>query len=134
MDELRRRFDACTASRLTAEDCVPEIRVDADLPIAQITDENMRVLEQLEPYGFGNPEPIFATADLKLSSQPRVLKERHLRLALRQDGHSITAIGWHMGNRAAEFNAGALLDAAFTVEPDDYMGGWRLILRDVTTR
>ena len=134
MDELRRRFTEYAGARLTDDDCIPEIHVAADLPIAQITDQNMRALDLLEPYGFGNAEPIFAAAGLKLSSQPRILKEKHLRLALRQEGRAITAIGWNMGNRAPELNAGTAIDAAFTVEPDDYMGGWRLVLRDLVAQ
>ena len=108
--------------------------MDSDLHLAQITDENMRWLDRAEPYGFGNPEPVFSAAGLKLSSQPRVLKEKHLRLALRQEGSSITAVGWNMGDRAASLEPGALLDAAFTVEADDFAGGWRIVLRDLVTR
>jgi single-stranded-DNA-specific exonuclease len=131
LDEFRRRFHEYAAARLTPEDCVPEIHVDADLNLAEITDENMQRLLQLEPYGLGNAEPVFAAAGLKLSSEPRILKEKHLRLTLRQEGRSIAAIGWNMGSRAAELAAGATIDAAFNIEPDDYMGGWRLVLRDV---
>ncbi|MBI3695667.1 MAG: single-stranded-DNA-specific exonuclease RecJ, partial [Acidobacteria bacterium] len=134
VEEFRRRFEDYARARLTADDFIPEIRVDADLPLAQITDENMRWLDRAEPYGFGNPEPVFAATGLKLSSQPRVLKEKHLRLALRQQGSSIAAMGWNMGHRAASLEPGALLDAAFTVEPDDYAGGWRIVLRDLVTR
>lgn len=131
LPEFRSRFDAHAAARLTADDCIPEFRIDADLALAEITDSNMRALASLAPYGFGNPEPVFAAAGLKLSSEPRVLKDKHLRLALRQHGPSIAAVGWNLGNRAAELHAGALVDAAFTVEPDDYSGAWRLVLKDL---
>ena len=43
-------------------------------------------LAALEPHGYGNPGPLFAARGLTLSSEPRILKEKHLKLALRQDG------------------------------------------------
>jgi len=131
LEELRRRFDQYARDRLTADDFVPEIAVAADLPFAEISEEKMRALELLEPYGFGNPAPVFAASGLKLSREPRVLKEKHLRLTLRQQGRTVTAIGWNMADRAAGLAAGAPLEAAFTVERDDFAGGWRLVLKDV---
>jgi len=130
VEELRRRFEAWARPLLTDEDLVPQLGIDADLPFADVTDENMALVGRLEPYGFGNPAPVFAATGLKLSSEPRVMKEKHLRLALRHNGRTMTAVGWNMAERAAGLGAGAVLDAAFTVEPDDYLGGWRLLLRD----
>jgi single-stranded-DNA-specific exonuclease len=102
------------------------------LAFTDLTDDNLRPLERLEPHGMGNPEPVFAATGLTVSSEPRVLKEKHLKLALRQNGRTMTALGWNMASRAASLGSGAALDAAFTVEPDDYFGvGWRLVLRDL---
>jgi single-stranded-DNA-specific exonuclease len=134
VDELRRRFESYAQTQLSPEDLVPEIPIDADLPFAEITDPNMRWLDRLEPYGYGNPEPVFAARGLTLSSEPRILKEKHLRLVLRQDGRAMGAVGWNMASRAGGLSAGAALDAAFTVQPDEYWGGWCLVLRDFQTR
>ncbi len=131
VDELRRRLEAFAAARLTAEDFIPEVRIDADLPLAGISDETMAALAQLEPHGFGNPEPVFAAGPLRVSSEPRVLKEKHLGLALWQGGRILRAVGWRMAERAAALRPGALVAAAFTIQPDDYAGGWQLELRDV---
>ena len=134
VDELRRRFEEYARDRLTAEDFIPEIHIDADVSFAEITDENMALLGRLEPYGFGNPEPVFAALGVSVSSEPRVLKEKHLKLSLRQNGRTLGAVGWRMAEAAAGLTAGAVLDAAFTVEPDQYWGGWQLVLRDLIPR
>ena len=131
VDELRQRLEAYAAQRLTAEDFVPELRIDADLPLADIADQTMHALAALEPHGYGNPGPLFAAHGLTLSSEPRILKEKHLKLALRQDGRTLSAIGWRMAEHAAGLATGYMLDAAFTVEADDYRGGWQLVLKDL---
>lgn len=130
--ELRARFEQYARARLAPEDLVPELSIDADLSFSDITDQNLGALEKLEPYGMGNPEPVFAAAGLTVSSEPRIVKEKHLKLVLRQNGRTMTAMGWNMAARAGSLGAGTVLDASFTVEPDDYWGvGWRLVLKDL---
>lgn len=133
--ELQARFEEYARSRLTSEDLMAELAIDADLAFADINDQNMAALERLEPYGMGNPEPVFASAGLTISSEPRAVKEKHLKLVLRHNGRTMSAMGWNMFGRAGTLGAGAVLDAAFTVEPDDYWGvGWRLVLKDFSHR
>jgi single-stranded-DNA-specific exonuclease len=133
--ELQARFEEYARARLTADDLMAELAIDADLAFADINDQNMAALERLEPYGMGNPEPVFASAGLTISSEPRAVKEKHLKLVLRHNGRTMSAMGWNMFGRAGNLGAGAVLDAAFTVEPDDYWGvGWRLVLKDFSHR
>jgi len=131
VDELRRRFEDYARGRLAAEDCEPELQIDADLAFSDINDQTMAQLDLLEPHGFGNPEPVFAAQGLKLSTEPKVVKEKHLRLVVRQEGRNLTAMGWNMSERAAGLSVAAPVDAAFRVEWDDYYGEWRLILKDL---
>ncbi len=131
VDQLRERLNAYAAARLSAEDFVPQLVIDAELRLGEITDLNMAALQRLEPYGYGNPGPVFAATRLLVSSEPRVLKDKHLRLALRQDGLVMMAVGWQMAAWAEKLRPGSVVDAAFTVETDDFLGGWRLVLRDL---
>jgi single-stranded-DNA-specific exonuclease len=132
--EFRRRFTSYAAERLSADDCVPVLPIDADVALPDLTANLVTALAQLEPCGAGNPEPMFASTGLALAGPPRLLKEKHLRLNLCQQGRYIQAVGWNMGSRAPELQAGGLLDAAFRVEDDDYNGGSRLVLKDILAR
>lgn len=129
--EFRRRFTGYAAERLTAEDCVPVIAIDAEVALPELTAGAMAALARLEPCGAGNPEPMFAATGLALAGPPRLLKEKHLRLNLSQQGRHMQAVGWNMGGRAPELSESAFLDAAFRVEADEYNGGWRLVLKDI---
>jgi single-stranded-DNA-specific exonuclease len=129
LPEFRSRFLSYAAARLNPEDCIPSIAIDADLNFQEITCELLGELVQLEPHGAGNPEPIFAAAGLELQHPPRVLREKHLRLTLRQANRSFAAMGWRMAGIAASLIEKTVLNAAFTLERDD--GGCRLILKDL---
>jgi single-stranded-DNA-specific exonuclease len=82
--ELRTRLDAFARSRLTLEDFDPVIDLNAELSLSEVTPELFRALELLEPYGVGNPEPVFAARSVQLTAPPRILKDKHVKLKLRE--------------------------------------------------
>ena len=52
----------------------------------EITPELFQALHLLEPYGIGNPEPVFSARGVKLTAPPRILKDKHLKLKLTAGG------------------------------------------------
>ena len=81
--DLRARLDAFARSRLTPADFDPILDLDAELDLTEITPELFQALQLLEPYGMGNPEPVFAARGVQLTAPPRILKEKHIKLKLR---------------------------------------------------
>jgi hypothetical protein len=67
---------------------------------------------------------------VRLAATPQVIKEKHLKLQVEHGKRFFTAMGWRMADRLEGLQAGAMLDTAFSVEPDTYKGGWQLILKD----
>jgi single-stranded-DNA-specific exonuclease len=82
LPELCSRLDAYARTCLTLADFEPIVDFDAELSFDQITPELFRVLRRLEPFGMGNPEPVFAGRNLRLMAPPRVMKEKHAKLRL----------------------------------------------------
>ena len=78
--ELRSHLDAYARTRLTLPDFEPRLSYDAELPLEQVTPEFFQLLKRLEPFGVGNPEPVFAARDVRLLASPRLVKEKHVRL------------------------------------------------------
>ena len=91
---------------------------------------------RLAPFGCGNPAPLFAALDVEVAGPPVVMKEKHLRVMLRQNGRTLMLKAWNFAERAAELQAGARVDVAFTLEDDSYAAArglppWGAVLRDV---
>ena len=84
--ELRTRLDAFARAKLTPADFDPILDLDADLCLTEVTPELFHALQLLEPYGMGNPEPIFAARGVQLVAPPRILKDKHIKLKLRAAG------------------------------------------------
>jgi len=85
--QLRARLDAFARARLTLADFDPMLDLDAELPLDEITPALFQALHLLEPYGVGNPEPVFSALGVQLTAPPRILKEKHVKLKLRAGEH-----------------------------------------------
>ena len=81
--DLRVKLDAFARARLTPADFDPILDLDGELDLAEITPDLFQALQLLEPYGMGNPEPVFASRAVQLTAPPRVLKDKHIKLKLR---------------------------------------------------
>jgi single-stranded-DNA-specific exonuclease len=131
VDEFRDRLNARAAVLLTPEDLRPSIEIDAVAKLSDLSDRFFAQLQLLEPFGSGNRAPVFAAMDLEVESEPRLMKEKHLRVSLRQGSRIVNFKAFHMAARLSEFAPGARIDAAFVLEENTYNGGWSAILKDV---
>src|SRR5579872_1785787 len=82
LPELCARLDAYARTKLTLEDFEPTLDLDAELAFEEITPDLFQAIGRLEPFGMGNPEPVFASRNLVLMAPPRVMKEKHVKLKL----------------------------------------------------
>ena len=121
--ELRRGVNEYADTCLGPDDLRPRLRVDGTLTFREMTDELVTALEALAPYGAGNPRPVFRTRGTQVADGPRRIKERHLKMALRQDGRVLRAMAWRASDRSdfvAEHRDN--LDVAFSVQHDAWNG------------
>ena len=83
-------------------------------------------LARLEPFGTSNPEPLFLTRNVRVRDR-RIVGEHHLKLVLEQDGRTIQAIGFGMGDVAVA--AGDQLDVLYSVMANEWNGNVSAELR-----
>ena len=119
---------------------MPVLEYDGELPLTAIDSTLWESLHKLEPYGAGNPLPVFVSRQAKLVQAPKILKEKHLKLRVvpeNNDGrwqkaHEVVA--WRMAERSAQeaLALGDVLDLAFTLDYNDHpdFGGLQLTLVD----
>lgn len=140
LPELRSRLEAYARQHLVPEDFVPVLDYDGEISLDDVNQKFWESLTRLEPFGSGNPTPVFVVRRVKLVQPPRILKEKHLKLRvapMSANGGPQRAqevVGWRMAERAAQESLlmGDVLDLVFTVDynahPD--FGGVQLTLAD----
>src|SRR4030095_8210285 len=116
---FRDAFCACARTLLPPERLQPSLILDAEITLRDIGIDLLRCHDALQPFGCGNPQPMFFTRGITLGAEPARLKEKHLSLVLRQNGREQRAI-WFA---AARDDLPALpWDVAFEVERNEYEG------------
>jgi single-stranded-DNA-specific exonuclease len=121
--ELRGRVNGYADGCLQPDDLRPRIWIDGTLGFRSIDEQMASELTSLAPFGAGNPRPIFRTSGVEIVDGPRRVKERHLKMAFRQDGRVMRGIAWRASERE-EFVAGhrTAIDLAFSLEQDTWEG------------
>jgi single-stranded-DNA-specific exonuclease len=128
LEAFREALEAAAREAFPGGRPVATVRVEACLPLGALTREFCHEVAALEPFGAGNPEPVFCCLGLRVTEQ-RLVGERqdHLALTLVGDGVEARAIGFRMADRAP--GVGAVIDVAFTPEPDEWRGQSAVQLR-----
>jgi single-stranded-DNA-specific exonuclease len=130
MDAFRRDFADYVLSTTAPEQRQPKLRVDAEITFDQLSLEFLTDYELLQPFGNGNPQPIFMARGVNLSRPPVHMKNQHLRLHLRQGYAEQDAVFFGGGEVALPDPP---WDVAFTIDRNTFRGRTTLqiIIQDV---
>jgi len=121
--ELRGRVNDYADDRLAPDDLRPRLWIDGSLAFRSINDQVTAELLTLAPFGAGNPCPVFRTSRVEVIDGPRRVKERHLKMAFKQDGRVMRGIAWRASERESFVSEHkAAIDLAFSLEQDTWNG------------
>ena len=137
LPEFKRRFEEYVAAHITEEQMHPTIAVEAEIDFAEITDQFYCVLRCLEPFGPGNPRPIFVTRNvINNRFTKRVGKTgEHLRLDVTDRTAAITGIAFGEGDWALYLQNGNAIDICYEVDENIYNGtrSLQMMVNDIKT-
>ena len=121
--ELRAGVNAYADTCLTPDDLRPRLWIDGALSFRGISAQVASELTALAPFGAGNPTPVFRASRVEIVDGPRRIKERHLKMAFRQEGRIMRGIAWRASERES-FVAQhrSAIDLAFSLEQDIWNG------------
>jgi len=83
---FKERLESYIGARLTADDFIQKLKVDAHLPLPDLTSKFVHDLEHLEPFGNENPVPLFCVKNVVLVQKPTLLKELHVKCMVFAEG------------------------------------------------
>jgi single-stranded-DNA-specific exonuclease len=132
LDALRTQFNEFVISRLGPDPLTPTLKLDRELPFVQITNTLLQELELLQPFGLGNPEPVFASAPVTVAEYRLFGRENeHVKLVLAdaETGARLSGKAWRMGKQFPRNTKGQAMRFAFTPKIDRYRGIPQIDLR-----
>jgi len=114
--------------KLLLEDLLPSLEVDMELGLADLSEDLVGELERLEPFGTGNPEPLFYTRNLTLKNTPQALGRDTLKFWVNDGEVTCQAIGFGMASlRQGLIDAGSF-DLIYSLRIDNWQGESSFIL------
>ncbi|HBL41533.1 MAG TPA: single-stranded-DNA-specific exonuclease RecJ [Ruminococcaceae bacterium] len=120
IDEFRCRINAYAAS--CGQMPRPTLNIDCRLNPAVINSDLLTALLSLEPFGSGNPSPIFGLFGMKIDAVQSISDGKHIRLMLSKGTARIGAVRFGVSPDRFPFVKGDAIDCAVAVEPNEYMG------------
>jgi single-stranded-DNA-specific exonuclease len=110
--------------RLTGEDLVPKLRLDAEISLDELTMPTAEAVLALGPFGLGNPRPRFASDWIELADEPRAVGQhgRHLSASFHQDGVRMRAIGFGLADRLEDLKQHRRCRVAFEPIINEFNG------------
>lgn len=131
LKEFCERFDRFVQENLSDSNMIPEQTIDMEIDLADIYCHQLttkiprlkKAIDAFEPFGPGNMKPVFRTQNL-FAIDSRVLKEKHLKLKVRQPQSNITldAIGFGFSSKELEVASGLPIEMAYTLEINEFNG------------
>ncbi len=100
LDDFRARFDRAIREARGGEAGECSIELSGWLDGEEVGEPLLRELDQLHPFGQGNPEPVFGVRGLRLQHPPEVFKEQHFRFyATSARGRRISGVAWKQAHK-----------------------------------
>jgi len=134
ISEFQKRFEEVVSATIADELLTPVLTIDQELDLLNITDGFYKILSQMGPFGPGNMSPVFVSSNLITASDPRILKEQHLKFQVQaENGRRFDCIAFGMHHFASPMSEGQKFDMAYSLELNTFRGeqSLQLMVKDI---
>jgi single-stranded-DNA-specific exonuclease len=121
LSAFTKRIDAIIGRKVSAEDMIPMLEIDAAVKISDISIELIKELSLLEPHGIANRSPLFGAREIDVMHH-RIVGNNHLKMKIKQDNMHVDTIGFSMGNQLEKIETAPHIDIAFVPGINEWQG------------
>lgn len=122
LEAFKAAFEKAVAERITPDQMVPEILINALLPLDQISMQFFQIIAQMEPFGPDNMRPIFLAKNVRDTGYSKLVKEAHISFNLTQGNNSVRGIGYNMPDKIDIVKSGKPFDIVFQLQLNEWQG------------
>jgi len=129
VEAFSHKFEEIVAATIKPHSLVPELTIDATLTFDIIGPAFFQALDEMEPFGPGNAQPVFIARKVIDKGYSRIVKDQHIRFSVYQDGQMLTGIGYHLADKFNLLSTRLPVDLVFTLEENEWNGRRALQLK-----
>ena len=134
VEALREKFEEVVAATIKPELLVPEIVIDAEVQLKDLSSNFYAILLQMEPFGPDNFRPVFLIRNVTDTGYSKVVKEQHIRFSLKQGNYNYIGIGFGMADQFPLVSSLKPLDVVCTLDENEWNGNKNLQLKVMDIR
>jgi len=130
-EAFKQAFEDVVSKTIDRSLLTPEIQIDEQIKLSDITPKFYRIIRQFAPFGPGNMTPIFITENLQDTGYGKCVGEddKHLRLTVKQGQQKIVGIAFNLGNRLSLIKDKKAFNAAYSIDENHWQGNVSLQLK-----
>jgi single-stranded-DNA-specific exonuclease len=129
VDAFIAAFEKQVANTIDPAILIPEISIDAELQLSDITPALLNLINQFEPFGPNNLRPVFISKGVQDDKgYSKIVKDAHLKFSIQQNGARMEGIGFNLADKIGIVKDG-LFDVVYTIDQNDFNGKSRLQIR-----
>ncbi len=122
LGEFARRINEIAREKLSHTGCAPAAAADDILKGDELTVGFAEEIRMLEPFGSGNPTPLFITEDMTVASVTGVGSDKHTKLSLLAGNSAVTGMCFSVSPEQLGISPGDKIDAAYNLDINEFRG------------
>jgi len=122
LDPFKLAFEREVSARITEAQLVPEIIINAVLPLDSINKNFYQIITQMEPFGPDNMRPLFIAQGVHDTGYSKLMKEAHISFNVTQGNNPIKGIGYNMPHYMPIVKSGKPFDIVFQLQLNEWQG------------
>jgi single-stranded-DNA-specific exonuclease len=129
VEQFSARFEEIVSATIHPNQLIPQISIDAEVRLSELTKSFYNLVSQMEPFGPENMRPVFLARGVLDSGYSKIVKEQHLRFVLKHDGFPFNGIGFNMAEKFPLVQSKKPMDIVFTLDQNEWNGETYLQLK-----
>jgi single-stranded-DNA-specific exonuclease len=122
-------FEQVVSSTITPDLLIPEIIIDSEISISELTESFHNIIAQMEPFGPDNMKPVFIAKNVSNTGFSKVVKEQHIRFSVQQKNIQINGIGFNMAHKYDILQNNKFIDIVFNIDLNEWNGNTNVQLK-----
>ena len=122
LEAFKNAFEQAVSERITPAQLIPEIVINAVIPIDSINMNFYQIITQMEPFGPDNMRPLFLAKNVYDTGYSKLAKEAHISFNITQGNQILKGIGYNMAQHIGIVKSGKPFDVVFQLQLNEWQG------------
>jgi len=122
LPDFKKKINEIAHEKILTDDLIPTVNIDMEIPISSLNNKLLADLDELSPFGLGNPKPVFSSRNLTIKTAPAMLRRGGIKMWVTDGNTTAEAIGFNMSDSLPSDLFGQKIDLAYSCGLNTYKG------------